>query len=99
MSIQDAILNATQSVLAELLAPDLADKLAQDILTRAQPELESALRELAGFDLGKPVAKAKVTPLARKESAAAKKPPRKRRDESSDSTDLDTDDAPVALDA
>lgn len=53
MSIHDAIVNAAQTVLAEVLAPELADKLTADIVSRAQPEIEAALLEFVGFEIAK----------------------------------------------
>ena len=51
-SIHDAILNATQTVLGETLAPELVDRMAAQIMAHAQPDLEAALAACAGFPLG-----------------------------------------------
>jgi hypothetical protein len=54
MSIHDAIVNATRQALSSYLAPDLVEQLTEEIIHRAAPEMEEALRAMAGFDLSRP---------------------------------------------
>ncbi len=61
MSINNALVHAAQEVLRSYLAPELAEKLTEEILERARPEIESAMTAMAGFDFAKPTgARAKV---------------------------------------
>ena len=77
MSINNALIHASQEVLRSYLAPELAEKLTEEILERARPEIESAITALAGFDFAKPAgARAKVSP---RQTAKAAKAPRERR--------------------
>ena len=63
MSINKALLHAAQEVLRSYLAPELAEKLTEEILERARPEIESAMTAMAGFDFAKSAgARAKVSP-------------------------------------
>jgi hypothetical protein len=53
-SIRDAIAMATRESLSNYLAPDLVDQLTEEIISRAASEMEKALLEFAGFELGRP---------------------------------------------
>lgn len=53
-SIRDAITTATRASLSQYLAPELVQQLTEEIIHRAAPEMEEALRAMAGFELGRP---------------------------------------------
>jgi hypothetical protein len=55
MSLHQALVNATEGVLAEYLAPELASKLTREITLRVRADLEEALQTFVGFDLSRPV--------------------------------------------
>lgn len=72
-SIRDAIMTATREALGQYLAPDLVEQLSDEIITRAAPEMEEALRAMAGFDLSRP------SPRKIKPNAAEGKPSKRGR--------------------
>lgn len=79
-SIAQAYAEATEAVLQEVLAPELAHRLAQQIGARVRPVMQEMLQTWVGCDLApraltRPKAtgrgKAKVAPVASPASAAA----------------------------
>lgn len=65
MSLHAAILESSHEVLKEFLAPELAERLSQQIIERVEPKLEAALVEFLGMELGRDGAVKKRTPKAR----------------------------------
>lgn len=76
-SIKEAIIRATHDTLKSYLAPELVEQLTEEIISRAAPEMEEALRAFAGFELGRPGtlrAKTAAAPAQRKLNKVARKP-------------------------
>lgn len=53
-NIKDAIAQAAHEALKSYLAPDLVEQLTEEIIQRAAPQMEDALRTMAGFEMGRP---------------------------------------------
>lgn len=53
-NIKDAIAQAAHEALKSYLAPDLVEQLTEEIIQRAAPQMEEALRTMAGFEMGRP---------------------------------------------
>jgi hypothetical protein len=76
-SIKEAIVRATHDTLKSYLAPELVEQRTEEIISRAAPEMEEALRAFAGFELGRPGtvrAKTAAAPAQRKMNKVARKP-------------------------
>lgn len=67
MSIRQAIASASKEALAAYLSPELCEQLSDEIVHRAQAELEGALSAFVGFDFARAGA-----PKARAAQAAGK---------------------------
>jgi hypothetical protein len=82
-SIKDAITQATRDALSSYLAPELVESLTEEIIQRAAPQMEEALRAMAGFDLGRPgtVRQKPAQVVSRKLNKAGKKPKKEREDD------------------
>ena len=83
-SIKEAITQATRDALSSYLAPDLVESLTEEIIQRAAPQMEEALRAMAGFELGRPGTVRSKPPqvVSRKPNKAGKK----RKDDEAERT-------------
>lgn len=81
-SIKEAITEATRQALSSYLAPELVEQLTEEIIHRAAPQMEEALRAMAGFELGRPgTVRAKPAQVVtRKMNKAGKKPKAEQED-------------------
>lgn len=94
MSINNALVHAANEVLRSYLAPELAEKLTEEILERARPEIEAAMTALAGFDFAKPAA-ARAKASSGQKAKAAKASSRKSKAASAPSGNEDFSTPPV----
>ncbi|RYF04426.1 MAG: hypothetical protein EOO40_11220 [Deltaproteobacteria bacterium] len=58
MSLHDVVSHAIKTVLADYLAPELADKVVQQVMERARPEMEAVVADLLGLPLSRGAGKA-----------------------------------------
>ena len=63
MSLQVAILESSREVLREMLAPELADRLARSIVERASGRIDEAIGEFLGVEVSRDAGKRRAGKL------------------------------------
>lgn len=69
MSLHAAIVEASHEVLKDLLAPEMAERVAQQIVEKVEPRLEAALVDFLGMELGRDGAVKKRAPKGKASKA------------------------------